>query len=324
MDALSSVLVDIHLKQANFATIQLTSDYRLEPLVPKQTMVFYIVISGELKLQLRSSELPASTGDMLMMPQGSAPVIKCGSGERVQKLDLSQVTSSTSLHHVGAGTPCAQLLIAWCEYDQGMARPLLSALPEVLPERPVGDDGLPVILSKVTEQMGLGGMIHSEILRLGLAYLAVEVRSERLGQATMLNRLCSMLMVECLREHIEGLSEESTSWLMALKDRHLAKAISALHSDPAHNWTISSLAEIAGMSRSSFAERFRQIMDDTPLGYLTDYRLRIAARYLRLGQYSVGQISALVGYASDSTFSQAFKRAYGLSPMQFRKSLADD
>jgi AraC-like DNA-binding protein len=88
---------------------------------------------------------------------------------------------------------------------------------------------------------------------------------------------------------------------------------------PSENWTINKLAEVAGMSRSSFAQRFKEVVGIPPLTYLMDYRLRLAARYLRLQQNSISRISGLVGYASDSTFSQAFKRVYGISPKAYRQ-----
>lgn len=92
-----------------------------------------------------------------------------------------------------------------------------------------------------------------------------------------------------------------------------------MHDAPSKNWTILTLAEVAGMSRSSFAQRFKDTIGMPPLTYLIDYRLRLAARYLRLQQNSISRISELVGYASDSTFSQAFKRVYGVSPKAYRQ-----
>ena len=104
-----------------------------------------------------------------------------------------------------------------------------------------------------------------------------------------------------------------------MKDPYLVKALAVMHDAPNQNWTIHKLAEVAGMSRSSFAQRFKDVVGMPPLTYLIDYRLRLAARYLRLQQNSISRISELVGYASDSTFSQAFKRVYGVSPKAYRQ-----
>lgn len=127
------------------------------------------------------------------------------------------------------------------------------------------------------------------------------------------------MMIECLRTYIESLPEATDNWLQAMKDPYLAKALTVMHDAPDQNWTIHKLAEVAGMSRSSFAQRFKDTVGMPPLTYLIDYRLRLAARYLRLQQNSISRISELVGYASDSTFSQAFKRVYGVSPKAYRQ-----
>jgi AraC-like DNA-binding protein len=140
-----------------------------------------------------------------------------------------------------------------------------------------------------------------------------------MGKMAVINHWAGIMMIECLRTYIESLPETTDNWLRALKDPYLAKAIAAMHYEPNENWTIHKLAEVAGMSRSSFAQRFKEVVGMPPLTYLIDYRLRLASRYLRLQQNSISRISELVGYASDSTFSQAFKRVYGMSPKAYRQ-----
>jgi AraC-like DNA-binding protein len=140
-----------------------------------------------------------------------------------------------------------------------------------------------------------------------------------MGRTAVINHWASIMMIECLRIYIESLPEATDNWLQAIKDPFLTKALAAMHAAPNQNWTIRQLAEVAGMSRSSFAQRFKDKVGMPPLTYLIDYRLRLAARYLRLQQNSISRISELVGYASDSTFSQAFKRVYGISPKAYRQ-----
>lgn len=93
-----------------------------------------------------------------------------------------------------------------------------------------------------------------------------------------------------------------------------------MHAHPEQNWGLVTLAKEAGLSRSGLSERFKHAIGITPLAYLTEYRLRLAARYLREGQYSITKISELVGYASDTSFNQAFKRAYDIAPRNYRQS----
>ncbi len=113
--------------------------------------------------------------------------------------------------------------------------------------------------------------------------------------------------------------ENSGNWLAALKDPYLSKTLYLMHSYPQEAWTLQGLAKESGLSRSSLSERFRQLIGITPQAYLNHYRLRLAARFLRQEQYSIGKISELVGYASDHSFSGAFKRRYGQSPSNYRK-----
>ena len=102
-----------------------------------------------------------------------------------------------------------------------------------------------------------------------------------MGKMAVINHWAGIMMIECLRTYIESLPETTDNWLRALKDPYLAKAIAAMHYEPNENWTIHKLAEVAGMSRSSFAQRFKEVVGMPPLTYLIDYRLRLASRYLR-------------------------------------------
>ena len=201
----------------------------------------------------------------------------------------------------GEGEINACLILIECKYEKEMTQPLLSVLPTILPE-----------LAEMSD--GRFGVIDVEV-----KLLTLESEHERMGKTAVINHWASIMMIECLRTYIESLPEATDNWLKALKDPFLSKALVAMHYAPDRNWTIHKLAEVAGMSRSSFAQRFKDVVGMPPLTYLIDYRLRLAARYLRLQQNSISRISELVGYASDSTFSQAFKRVYGVSPKAYRQ-----
>ena len=109
-----------------------------------------------------------------------------------------------------------------------------------------------------------------------------------------------------------------TGWLASARDPDIGKVLALMHRDPAHPWTIASLAEAAGMSRSVLAERFRYCLDETPMAYLTSWRLQLGAQLLSSTNYSVAQIAAEVGYESEAAFNRAFKRAFELPPARFR------
>lgn len=138
------------------------------------------------------------------------------------------------------------------------------------------------------------------------------IRSEIHGGGRMiLDRLCQVLLLQVLRDH----SPDATA------HPQLGPALKAMHDDPAHPWTVSELAGIAAMSRSTFFLRFKEVAGTTPLDYLHGLRMREAARVLRETTGTVASIATAAGYRTESAFSAAFKRFSGRSPGEYRTRL---
>ena len=205
---------------------------------------------------------------------------------------------------LGEGLCNSLILSVRCLVDVEMARPLLSSLPP-----------------SIVIQQGLEGS-GPVWLRLGLDFLALESELYRPGRDTLINRLISMFLIECVRDYVEQLPKNANNWLNAVRDPYLSPVLSAIHAKPAHGWTVVELASIACLSRSAFAERFSQIVGQPPLTYLTQYRLRLATRLLIQQDLSISRVSEKVGYASETAFSQAFRRQYDVSPSQYKKEHA--
>ena len=142
-----------------------------------------------------------------------------------------------------------------------------------------------------------------------------EAREKRPGQTLMLTRLIEVMLLEVLRSFPADLN--TNGLLAGLRDPQLAIALHGIHTQTAHPWTLAALARSAGMSRSSFAERFARMMGTTPLNYLLQWRLAVAKDMLAREQMSVAQTAFAVGYESASGFSTAFSRETGWSPKQF-------
>lgn len=156
-------------------------------------------------------------------------------------------------------------------------------------------------------------------LRWLLTELAEEMLRNRAGSATAITHLAKLLFVEALRLHIEDAKFEQPGWLTALDDRRISIALRSVHADPSHPWTLEELAKLSGMSRTSFAVRFRDVVGIPPLTYVLNWRIRLAERELSETDHSVADIAWSVGYGSESAFSNAFSRATGISPGRFRK-----
>ena len=303
MDALSVLLQNVHLFETKYYRLNVTGNWSYS-LTRQDTILFYLVMSGGFCIDVGNGPRETRAGDMIMIPSAHQHVSYALNYHSDEAQPLDELLTSCKEHTLdlkGDGDSEASLILIECKYDKAMIRPLLSVLPSILPEVNDEDDG------------------RFEVIDVEIRLLTLEAEHERMGKTAVINHWASIMMIECLRVYIESLPEATDNWLIAMKDPFLTKALVAMHESPSKNWTIHKLAEVAGMSRSSFAQRFKEVVGIPPLTYLMDYRLRLAARYLRLQQNSISRISELVGYASDSTFSQAFKRVYGVSPKAYRQ-----
>ncbi|NEK17096.1 helix-turn-helix domain-containing protein [Rhizobium leguminosarum] len=151
----------------------------------------------------------------------------------------------------------------------------------------------------------------------------VTERTQRLpGNALVASQLAQLLFVQILRAQMNGNSRIPRGWLRALGDPRLAPAVQLMHEDPARSWHLDELARACAMSRSSFAARFTATAGIGPLGYLARWRIHIACKALRDDDLPVASVAALIGYSSQGAFSNAFKRATGLSPSLWRERQA--
>ena len=125
------------------------------------------------------------------------------------------------------------------------------------------------------------------------------------------------MLVEALRLYLADGVSGGAGWLFALADRQMNAAITAMHAHPGHHWTLQTLAERAGMSRSTFAVRFKEKVGTPAIEYLSRWRMLRAGDLLLNSDDSISTISLALGYESESAFGYAFKREMGCSPRQY-------
>ena len=135
-------------------------------------------------------------------------------------------------------------------------------------------------------------------------------------------QLAQLLFIQILRAHLKTSTPMPAGWLRAMGDRRIALALRLMHGDPARAWHLDDLASACAMSRTTFAFHFRTTAGVAPLTYLTQWRMRLAERTLREGNSPIAVIAQTLGYASESAFSNAFKRVTGQSPKAYRVSNA--
>jgi AraC-like DNA-binding protein len=204
----------------------------------------------------------------------------------------------------GGDGPPMRLVCGFIESAEIVTAPVFRALPELLIERTDGDQVI-------------GSLAHtaSEILR------QVD-EGPTPGAPMLLGRLMEMLFIEVLRRHAARQPAGSTGWLAALNDPIVARALAAIHAEPAKRWTIDDLANQAGAARTSLTERFNAMLGKPPIEYLAGWRIQLAAERLRASQDSLARVAEHVGYESEASFSRAFKRIMGVSPGAWREQPA--
>ncbi len=148
--------------------------------------------------------------------------------------------------------------------------------------------------------------------------LAEEITRDEPGQEVVLDRLLDLLLVTALRAHFSRPGADVPAWYRGQGDAVVGRALHLMHNDPAHPWTVATLAAGAGVSRAGLARRFHELVGEPPMAFLTGWRLALAADLLLEGDRSVTAVADQVGYASPFTFSTAFKRTYGVSPRAYR------
>lgn len=197
--------------------------------------------------------------------------------------------------HVGElAEPDVRMLVGYCAFESNDAALLVSLLPEVAVVR--GDERLTTLVKL------LNGEAHAG----------------RPGREVVLARLLEVLLIEAFRAAAEPAA--APGLLRGLADDRLATALRRMHVEPARPWTVAELAKEAAMSRSTFFDRFRREVGIAPMEYLLGWRMAIAKDLLRGKGISVGEAAQRVGYSSSSTFSVAFTRQVGSSPIAYART----
>jgi transcriptional regulator GlxA family with amidase domain len=147
-----------------------------------------------------------------------------------------------------------------------------------------------------------------------------ESNRKRPGGEAVLERMSEMLFVEVLRRYAETLPPDQTGWLAGMRDPAVGRALALMHQRPAEAWTLERLGEEAALSRSVLHERFVHFIGQPPMQYLAQWRMQLAAGWLRDTDAKVVEVALEVGYENEAAFSRAFKRTVGKSPGAWRRA----
>lgn len=153
-----------------------------------------------------------------------------------------------------------------------------------------------------------------------LRLLISEVQDRLSGSGSVAVRLADVLFVYAVRAYLRTRPTAEVNWCRGMQDSRIGRALALIHDEPGRLWKVGALAEATGMSRARFASRFHELVGESPISYLTDWRMHCASRELMADRKTLAAISFDHGYASEIAFSRAFKRWSGLLPSDYRRT----
>ncbi len=249
--------------------------------------------------------IPLTGGDCILLGRGTSIVLRDSPRTRPRSTfrEIGASANSNVAHYGGGGAPTT-IVCGSFSFDRASLKPITQLLPSF-------------ILIKADQARTLA-------LHITMQALASEMAEQAPGSEVVATRLAEVLVIQLLRAHIASGPSRSKGWLRAVFDPQLGTALSALHDKVNAPWTVESLAESAGMSRSAFAARFKELLGQTPLEYVTEWRMQKAMQLLEQRDKKHVDVARLVGYESDAAFSKAFKRVVGASPGEYLKRGLED
>ena len=177
-----------------------------------------------------------------------------------------------------------------------------------------------VLLAMLPPIVHIRDQADQAALRWSVERMMQELREQRPGGYLVAQHLAHMMLVQALRLFMAEGVRGGVGWLFALADSQIGATITAMHADPAHRWTLQELAELAFMSRSTFALKFKVMVGESPMEYLTRWRMLLGADRLASTSDPISAVAQSLGYESESAFSTAFKRVMGTSPRRHGRS----
>ena len=254
-------------------------------------------------------------GDVILFPQGDAHVMSSAPGMRARVMDAGvhvmpkppqlpyslNVSEGATAATVEGGGHQTTVVCGFLGCDARPFNPLLASMPRVL--------RMPGLAAE--RSSWIPNFLHTVV---------EESSRKRPGGEAVLERMSEMLFVEVLRRYADEMPPGQTGWLAGMRDAAVGRALALMHERPAEPWTLERLGEAAALSRSVFHERFVHYIGQPPMQYLTQWRMQLAAAWLRDTDSKVVDVALDVGYESEAAFSRAFRRAVGQSPGAWRRA----
>ena len=301
-DPVAEALHTLQISGAFYSRASFSAPWALEfPAMPGHLM-FHVMTSGRCWLQAQDmASIRMEAGELALIPHGEGHVLVGEPGVHASQLRDTRrefVSSRYELLVHGGGGEEATMICGAVRLDHPAARHLIALLPRAI-------------------HMDSSGTTRNRWIESTVQLICHEAAELRAGGESVITRLADLLVVQAIRDWIET-DRGSAGWFHALEDPDVGRALRMIHRHPERPWTVESLAREVYMSRSALARRFTNLVGEAPLAYLTRWRMQLAAAWLQRGEVRVGELPARLGYASEASFSRAFKREMGVPPGAYR------
>lgn len=303
-DPVAATLHTLQMSGAFYSRATFTDPWGMElPEMPGHLM-FHVMTSGTCWVEADGMEpLRLVAGDFVLMPHGEGHALLGEPGARITSLWDTQreaVTDRYELLQHGGGGAVTTMICGAVRLDHPAARHLVALLPRAI-------------------HLESSGSTQDQWMHSTVQLICHEAAELRPGGESVITRLADLLVVQAIRAWIDS-EQGTTGWIHALKDRDIGQSLRTIHRQPGAHWTVESLAAEVHMSRSAFSRRFTKLVGESPMGYLTRWRMQLAVTWMRSGAHRIAELPYKLGYASEAAFSRAFKREMGVSPGAYRDS----
>lgn len=267
-------------------------------------MMFHLVLENSGQLTVGDKTTQLHPGDFVLLPHGEGHIISDGTSltsTGLEDLPIECITDRFETLSFGGKGVTTRMLCGALTFEHPLALRLLNVLPPVILIPGDSRETQPVVSN-------LGDLLLNE------------TQSMAVGSEAVITRLADILVVTAMRSYLEDMDAAQTSWINALEDDRIGASMRLIHDEPDKHWSLEELASQVGMSRTSFATQFKRLVGNTPMDYLTEWRMSLAFSKLQHGQDSILSIALDIGYQSEAAFSRAFKKVVGQTPGEVRKA----
>ena len=302
-DPLGETLHLLRLTGTLYCRSELTAPWGIDLPAFDDCMMFHIVTAGHCWLDLEGEEPRLlQQGSLALVPHGNGHCLRSSPQEEAVPLfdiPVDKVSDRYEIMRHGGTGELTQLTCCVVRFDHVAGQQLIKLLPKVLQVNSWAED-------------------EDSWLQSTLRFIAREAREPRPGGETVITHLADILIIQAIRSWIDSASDADLGWLAALRDDQIGRAIAAIHREPEKNWSVASLAREVGMSRSGFSARFTNLVGESAMRYLTQWRMQLARVQLQETTDTLSVLADRLGYQSEAAFCRAFKRVFGVSPGSVR------